>query len=195
MINSGQGNKQLKELFEQIDDYWSFQKNNEIYVKGLNLEPGTQEYFDVIQKARYRYLYYLDDMVSWLKGTSGSRLIEVGCGMGMDLAQLALAGFEVTGVDLAKTHVALAKAYFQGKGLAGDIRHGNAERLDFEDETFDCAYSFGVLHHSPNPQIGINEIHRVLKPGGRSSIMLYHRNSLNNLVHILTRIPYDNPKK
>jgi SAM-dependent methyltransferase len=40
-------------------------------------------------------------------------------------------------------------------------------------------YSFGVLHHTPNTPKAMSEAHRVLKPGGRIILMLYHRHSLH----------------
>lgn len=54
---------------------------------------------------------------------------------------------------------------------------GNAEELPFKGETFDCACSMGVLHHTPSPSKAVEEIFRVLKPGGRLVVMCYHRNS------------------
>ena len=47
-------------------------------------------------------------------------------------------------------------------------------QLPFAEGTFDFAYSYGVLHHSPNTQTAIEEVHRVLKPGGTARIMIYH---------------------
>jgi SAM-dependent methyltransferase len=56
--------------------------------------------------------------------------------------------------------------------------------LDFADNTFDLVYSHGVLHHTPDTQAAIREIHRVLRPGGRAVVMLYHRDSYNYRVNI-----------
>jgi ubiquinone/menaquinone biosynthesis C-methylase UbiE len=54
----------------------------------------------------------------------------------------------------------------------------DAEKLPFEDDEFELTYSWGVLHHTPNPTRAIQEIHRVTKPGGEICIMLYHRRSM-----------------
>jgi SAM-dependent methyltransferase len=56
--------------------------------------------------------------------------------------------------------------------------------LDFAADTFDLVYSHGVLHHTPDIEAAISEIHRVLKPGGRAKVMLYHRGSYNYRVGI-----------
>ena len=59
-----------------------------------------------------------------------------------------------------------------------NVVQANATSLQFEDNTFDCVYSFGVLHHIPDIEKALSEIKRVLKPGGRIMVMLYHKNSL-----------------
>ena len=51
----------------------------------------------------------------------------------------------------------------------------DAEALQFEDNSFDFIWSWGVIHHSANTRKILEEIHRVLKPGGESIIMVYHR--------------------
>jgi ubiquinone/menaquinone biosynthesis C-methylase UbiE len=61
--------------------------------------------------------------------------------------------------------------------LEGNFCQANAEELPFKTETFDCVCSMGVLHHTPTTAKAINEIFRVLKPGGRLIVMFYHRNS------------------
>jgi len=186
-----QGGK-MKNIFREIDEYWSWQKNNEIYVKGKNLEEGSPEYWQTIESERHRYLYYLPEILDFFSCGSGKKLLEIGCGMGMDLAYFVKNGFKGTGIDLAQGHIKMAREYFEFKKLPAELLHMNAEKLSFPENSFDCAYSFGVLHHTQTPQNGINEIYRILRPGGRCVVMLYHRNSLNNFVHWILRMPFDN---
>jgi ubiquinone/menaquinone biosynthesis C-methylase UbiE len=54
---------------------------------------------------------------------------------------------------------------------------GDAEALPFPGASFDLVYSFGVLHHTPGTEAAVAEVRRVLRPGGRAIIGLYHRNS------------------
>jgi SAM-dependent methyltransferase len=98
---------------------------------------------------------------------------------------LARHGAQYTGVDLTRTAVEATRRHFEVVRLAGTFRIDNAERLTFPDASFDMVYSLGVLHHTPNPDRAFREVHRVLKPGGRAVIMLYHRNSFNYHVRIL----------
>ncbi|MBI5014767.1 MAG: class I SAM-dependent methyltransferase [Deltaproteobacteria bacterium] len=184
------------EIYDRISAYWSDQLNNEIYLAGYpGVARGSREYFDIIRAARDKYLYYFDAVTAFLgRDGSGRTLLEVGCGMGTDLLKFAELGYDVTGVDLAGEHIELARACFETYGRAAHLRLGNAEALDFEEAIFDRVYSFGVLHHTPNTEKALREVHRVLKPGGRAFVMLYHRDSLNNLVHALLRVSFENPK-
>jgi ubiquinone/menaquinone biosynthesis C-methylase UbiE len=59
------------------------------------------------------------------------------------------------------------------------------------NDAFDYVYSFGVLHHVADTEHSIREVFRVLKPGGQARIMLYNRHSLNELVHRLVRVPFE----
>jgi ubiquinone/menaquinone biosynthesis C-methylase UbiE len=111
-------------------------------------------------------------------------VLEVGCGLGTDGAQFAKAGAVYTGIDLTDAAIDLAKRRFELFQLPGTFRVADAERLDFPDNTFDIVYSHGVLHHTPDTAAAVREVHRVLRPGGKAIVMLYHRDSYNYRVNI-----------
>src|SRR5215467_2636662 len=84
---------------------------------------------------------------------------------------------DAAGFDLAKRRFDL----FQ---LPGTFRVADAEHLEFPDNSFDLVYSHGVLHHTPDTAAAVREIHRVLRPGGKAVVMLYHRDSYNYRINI-----------
>jgi ubiquinone/menaquinone biosynthesis C-methylase UbiE len=108
---------------------------------------------------------------------AGDDVLEIGSGIGTDLAQFARHGASVTDVDLAATHLQLAEENFRLRGLRGRFIHHDAESLPFSDHSFDLVYSNGVLHHTPNTALVVGEIYRVLRPGGRAIVMVYAENS------------------
>jgi ubiquinone/menaquinone biosynthesis C-methylase UbiE len=112
------------------------------------------------------------------------RVLEIGCGLGTDGAQFARAGAIYTGVDLTEAAIELARRRFELESLAGEFRVADAENLEFPDENFDLVYSHGVLHHTPDTRRAVREVHRVLRPGGRGVVMLYHRDSYNYRINI-----------
>lgn len=180
----------LKKTVQGVRNFWEVHVNNEYYTSA---ERSSQTYFDEIEQRRYRWHYHLKDFFQQMEGSSG-RLLEIGCGIGLDSTQLARCGFDVTAVDLTESAISIARQYAQSRNVQIDFRVENAEHLEFEDESFDAVYSFGVLHHTPDIEKAISEVHRVLKPGGIAYIMLYHRNSLVNFIHWLFRLPYESPR-
>ena len=151
---------------------------------------GSDAYFRVITQQRYRWEYHLHPFLDET-ASAGRKILEVGCGMGIDASELALRGREVTGLDLTKRGIDLARRNFERLGLQGTFVVGNAEALPFADATFDVVYSMGVLHHTPQIAKSLSEVQRVLKPGGKAFIMLYSRYSLNRLAHLILRLPYE----
>jgi len=85
----------------------------------------------------------------------------------------------VTDLDLSGGHLALAQENFRLRGLQGRFIHHDAEDLPFPDASFDLVYSNGVLHHTPNTHKVVDEIFRILRPGGRVIAMFYAEGSLN----------------
>jgi len=106
-------------------------------------------------------------------------VLEIGGGMGTDLAQFAAHGATVTDLDLSAGHLQLAEENFRLRGLRGRFIHHDAETLPFDDGSFDLVYSNGVLHHTPNTVAVVGEIRRVLRPGGRAIVMFYAESSLH----------------
>jgi glycosyltransferase involved in cell wall biosynthesis/ubiquinone/menaquinone biosynthesis C-methylase UbiE len=140
--------------------------------------PESLEWFLEVQAHRYgEYAPWMRETMEFSKH-GGKKLLEIGGGLGTDLAQFAMNGARVTDIDLSAGHLALARENFRARGLDGEFIHHDAESLPFADGTFDVVYSNGVIHHTPNTQDVVHEIYRVLKPGGRAIIMVYAENSL-----------------
>ena len=168
------------ELKERVRAFW---QDHPCGTKFTDAETGTPEFFDRIARHRYEKEWHIFEAAGF-EAARGLRVLEIGCGVGTDGAQFAKAGAIYTGVDLTDAAVDLARKNFAAHDLPGDFRVADAEALDFPDESFDIVYSHGVLHHTPDIQAAINEVHRVLKPGGRAIVMLYHRGSYNYRVGI-----------
>jgi ubiquinone/menaquinone biosynthesis C-methylase UbiE len=143
----------------------------------LGKDPHTRAYFEEVERQRYAGDDFMPDVVDF-GAFRGKRVLEVGCGLGTDLRQFAKAGAIVTGLDLSSKSLALARKGFDFFGLEGTFVQGDGETLPFDDASFDVVYSWGVIHHSPDPPAVVREIHRVLKPGGQILAMVYHARSL-----------------
>jgi ubiquinone/menaquinone biosynthesis C-methylase UbiE len=140
--------------------------------------PGTREYFEGLTAARSRYAPWMADALDY-DGAAGLDVLDVGCGQGIDLAQLAMAGARAVGIDLTPRHVELAREHLAALGLEAQVERGDAESLSFADESFDRVLSNGVLHHTPAIKAALREILRVLRPGGEARIIVYNKRSFH----------------
>jgi SAM-dependent methyltransferase len=97
--------------------------------------------------------------------------------MGFMASLWAERGADLTAVDLNPVAIEQCRRRFDLFGLTGQIQPEDANRLSFDDATFDYVYSWGVLHHSPDLDRSIAELFRALRPGGAFGVMLYNRRS------------------
>jgi ubiquinone/menaquinone biosynthesis C-methylase UbiE len=102
---------------------------------------------------------------SWPYATS----LELGCGTGFFTLNLKLAGVIEQGhvTDLSPGMVEVAQRNARSLGFEVEGRVADAERLPYDDATFDIVIGHAVLHHIPDLHLAFSEILRVLKPGGR----------------------------
>ncbi|MEP6817908.1 MAG: class I SAM-dependent methyltransferase [bacterium] len=167
-------------LKERVRAFW---QANPCGVKFAEAAPGTRRFYELVEAHRYTKEWHIP-VAADFAGARGLKVLEVGCGLGTDGAQFAEAGADYTGVDLTEAAVDLARRRFELFDLQGKFQTADAENLAFSDESFDLVYSHGVLHHTPETGKAIREIHRVLRPGGRAVVMLYHRGSYNYRINI-----------
>ncbi len=158
-----------------VRTYWD---NRPCNIRHSDKEVGTKGYFDDVETRKYfvePHIPGFADFERW----RGKRVLEIGCGIGTDAANFARAGAIYTAIELSQQSMALAQKRFEVFGLTGRFLEGNAENLEqlFEDETFDLVYSFGVLHHTPNPEAAFRQIRNIINPDGEIRVMLYARNS------------------
>ena len=125
------------------------------------------------------------------QASQGRSLLEVGCGVGIDLVRFASAGARVTGVDLSQTAIELARQNIAQHGLQADLMIMNGESLEFPSNCFDIVYAHGVLQYTADTQKMITELHRVLKPSGQAILMVYNKNSWLNMMTKLTKVPLE----
>lgn len=170
---------------EDVGNYWDTYIND---IEVCKNPVGTLEFFEELEEYRYEKISYLKKYINFDK-YQDKKVLEIGCGPGIDSVQFASAGADVWGVDLSSKAIELCRSHLILRGFQDKAKQffvGNAENLDFKDRSFDVVYSHGVLHHTVDTTRSIEEVRRVLKPNGEAIIMLYNRWSWFNFLATLS---------
>lgn len=143
---------------------------------------GGQENF----QARFKHRYSMEPWIPLLLNRIAQKhahILEIGCGQGTDglyLCSKLPVNSVYVGIDYSNESIAQALNAHQEApplNVVPSFQWGNAEQLDAEDESVECIYSLGVIHHTANDLRAFEEIYRVLKPGGSAYIALYRKGS------------------
>jgi len=129
---------------------------------------GQREIEEGWEKDSYRYEALLPDGLMSGKGKVG---LDAGCGSGADLLRMAASGAQLIGVDLSEGVDIAARVTRHLSNV--HVVQADIHRLPFRPGAFDFIYSFGVLHHLPDPSEGFRQLARLLKPGAPLVTYLY----------------------
>lgn len=157
----------------EVYNYWNSRPCN---IKHSNKSKDSVEFFDEVQTKKYKSEDHKLEFLG-LEKWSDKKVLELGCGIGSDAIMFAKAGAKVTCVDLTDNSLELCRKNFEVHGLKGDFFLGNIEELDtfLPNEKYDLIYSFGVIHHTPNPKKVFEKAHKYLNENGEFRCMLYSR--------------------
>jgi SAM-dependent methyltransferase len=158
----------------KVHEYWNSRPCN---IRHSNKSQDSVEFFDEVAAKKFKAE---DHKMAFLELSKwkGKRVLELGCGMGTDAIQFAKAGAHVTCVDLTENSLDMCKKNFALHDLSGEFILGNIEELNKllpVGSKYDLIYSFGVIHHTPNPKAVFEKIPKFLNTDGEVRCMLYSR--------------------
>jgi len=161
------------------EEYWD---NEEYWDKDFNHE---WDMFEKGEHAKFNHDWRWDsDRYSIIAADipfKKVKLLEIGCGLGHFLRFVKARNIDVelTGLDFSKAGLMHAKNLAERIGMEMELVHGDAQDLPFGDNSFDCVVSQETVEHLSDPKKHIQEMHRVLKPGGSCYISTPWRGLLN----------------
>ena len=121
----------------------------------------VEEIFQAVTAPENRYaLEVMNDI-------KGRRILDIGCGAGETSVYFAKLGARVTAIDISKEMIEVTKDLAERYGVDLEARTMIVEDMDLPDNHFDYVFGNGVLHHL-NRRHAYQEIHRVLRPGGKA---------------------------
>ena len=109
---------------------------------------------------------------------AGARVLDAGAGAGHVAIYMAEKGLKVEAIDLLERHVEKARANVAARQLQNmvHVTRQSYQDLSFEDSLFDGAYTMETLSHATDPERALQELYRVLKPGGTITLFEYEHN-------------------
>lgn len=146
---------------KDVRNFWDRAScGEELYLAGED-----REAYQAQAETRYTLEPYIPEFAGF-HTARGLHVLEIGVGLGADHQRFAEAGAALSGIDLTERALEHTHHRLAAFGLDSDLAVGDAENLQFPDESFDLVYAWGVLHHSPDTPQAIAEVWRVLKRGG-----------------------------
>lgn len=159
-------------------------------------EVRTQDHvaddYDGVRYQRSASVKYHEDTMDQLVELAPPHgvILDDGCGTGAFLEFARRRGAKVeryVGIDVSRAMLAHAERRLRLAGADHLLVQADACRLPFADDTFDVVYARGLLHHLPEPARGMQEIHRVLKPGGVAVVLDPNKTLISALPRYLAR--------
>ena len=151
---------------------------------------GTKDYFEEIDRRFFAssqpYMPYrqlpFEREIPYEK-LAGLDVLEIGVGQGSHAGLIAPRAKSFTGIDLTEAAASATRQRLQLYGVANaKILQMDAEDMSFPDASFDYIWSWGVIHHSADTRRILEQMRRVLRPGGQANVMVYHRSAWIYLV-------------
>jgi ubiquinone/menaquinone biosynthesis C-methylase UbiE len=151
---------------KDIEKYW---KNRVLFSWGK---------YEDMRDLRYGINHYMHNFYPF-ESSNGKKVLEIGCGGGIDSIEYAKNGAQVWATDFTDEAVEFTTNRVKRLNL-DNIRVDKVDvrNIQYEDNFFDVVHTFGVLHHIIEVEDALSEIYRVLKPGGSMYAMFYNKNSL-----------------
>ena len=158
---------------ETVKKYWNDRPCN---VKHSKKSFMSKEYFDEVESKKYFVEPHIPKFADFKKW-NGKKVLELGCGIGTDSINFVRNGADLTIVELSEKSLEICKQRFKVYGLKANFYSGNIESLSdiVPLQYFDLIYSFGVIHHTPNPEKVFSEISKYMGVETELRIMLYSK--------------------
>lgn len=159
---------------KNVEKYWNDRPCN---IRHSFKKIGTKEYFDEVERRKFFVEPHIPEFAQYPKWAN-KKVLEIGCGIGTETVNFANSGARITAVDLSSNSLSLARKRAEIYNLSNiDFYHANVEELStiVPIQKYDLIYSFGVLHHTPNPRKAFLELKKYMNSDSKLKVMLYHK--------------------
>ncbi len=174
------GNPLACRELEFVSRFWEPEETQIEFSKSFYF--GVEESADIINLIGKDYDYYvkyrnmnlkrIDNFATEIRNciTRKSRVLDLGCGLGQIGYRLQQMGHDVTGIDYNSKNVSMGQKILSELGSKMTLQLGDALGNEFHDQSFDVIVSCDVIEHIPHQELFLNNIYRMLSPGGTAFI-------------------------
>jgi SAM-dependent methyltransferase len=158
-----------------------------IFEQPATVESWDHDYYNPIAE-RY-YDLAVSNMLNLMQVGPGARILDAGCGPGVHSVRVAREGCRVCAIDISQTMLKEARARVSAAGLAPavEFRQEDLTRLTFPDASFRYVFSWGVIIHIRDVEKALDELVRVVEPGGKLALYVTNSKSWDQKLEWLLR--------
>ena len=162
---------------DEVRDFW---EESPLFSGESDNEVGSKDFFFEHRKIYMEECFggsFDERFLPKNKDKENAKILDLGCGIGFWVTEFGLFDYKnLYAADLTKTALNLTEKRLSLYGIEAELSQENAEKTNFNDNFFDHVNCQGVIHHTPDTEAAVKEIHRILKSGGSASISVYYKN-------------------
>ncbi|MBL1140649.1 MAG: class I SAM-dependent methyltransferase [Proteobacteria bacterium] len=168
----------MKNKKESISNNSSSFEGSEISEFFDEMSHGRNEKINANPIVDYEQNVRSEIVLNYLSPKSGDKILDIGCGNARDIAYILEQGAEIIGIDISEGMILEAKKDLEKLGYKNvTLEVGDATNLAYADNQFDKVLCSEVIEHIPNADKALNEMWRILKPGGHLILSTPNPNS------------------
>ncbi|MCO5144411.1 MAG: class I SAM-dependent methyltransferase [Oligoflexia bacterium] len=162
-----------------IQDVELFWNENPLWTGESKFQAGTREFFDEHKKVYYQDCFagVMDEKIFPNIDKENSKVLDLGCGVGFWTIEFGIRGFKkIFAADLTENAIEMTRKRCDVFKIHASFSKQNAEKTTYDSCFFSHVNCQGVIHHTPNTEATVIEIHRILEKQGTASISVYYKN-------------------
>lgn len=167
----------------------------EVFEAQSTVDQWDEDYYHPI--ALKLYDWAIADMLQKMEVEAGSTVLDAGCGPGVHSIRVAKAGHYVCAIDISSTMLNRARQQAESENLADKIEFYQKDltKLDFPDNSFRYVFSWGVIIHIPDAEKALDELARIVKPGGKLALYITNKTAIDHKIEAAARFALRKPLK
>ena len=169
------------------------QRSTAVFEHERTVKDWDRDYYHPIAESYYDRAIL--DMLRMMEAEPGANVLDAGCGPGMHAIRVARAGYRVTAIDVSKTMLREAQSRVSAAGVDSCIEFHQEDltKLSFVDASFRHVFSWGVVIHIREVERALDELARIVKPGGTLALYISNDGALDHKLEALLRFLVHKP--